>query len=219
MSDVKKHTFNQGVDTILKECLAISDQRGSEYEDTWGLKNINTPLLSHVLRLKGTFDGEDEMLDRRWRRLLAMAGMIDVKISRFLGPFKEDTPIDMINYLACFTYLMREWKQTIESRPTTSLTAGGFLSTSVPTFNDDATADLQPLREVRPTVRYADHYHRGPNVLYPKTNGGSLAAHSHMANSHRQDGSPIHAHMTQHGREALKRAVSQSYADSEYGPA
>lgn len=101
-----KATFNRCVDTTLAKCSAISDQRGGEYEDSWALKNVFTPFGDHVDRIRrgGAFD-------LSWKRLRALAALIDVKISRMLGPWKEDTAIDMINYLAAFTQLMNEYEE------------------------------------------------------------------------------------------------------------
>src|SRR6266851_2719068 len=98
MSD-KKPTFNYWVDTILGEAISISNQRGDEYGDSWALENMHTPVLDNILKMDYKL-GSDPLMDKRYKRLIVIASMIDVKGSRWLGPFKEDTPVDSINYLA-----------------------------------------------------------------------------------------------------------------------
>src|SRR6266849_4929122 len=109
-NNIKKHTFNHWVDTVLGEAIKISDQRGGEYQDTWSLENTHTPFLDHVLRI-GYIIGTHPLMDKRYKRLITMSSMLDVKLSRWLGSFKDDTPVDMINYLACFTGFMRDWQK------------------------------------------------------------------------------------------------------------
>jgi len=223
--DIKKHTFNRGVDTILGECIAISDQRGGEYADTWDLKNINTPATGHVLRMKGTFNGEDEMLDKRWRRLLVMAALIDVKLSRLLGEYKEDTFIDLINYSACFADLMRDWKKNIKAGPDPAYGASPLATSKYAgklPFSADVLADLREESDLR--ASYEDHYHEGENVYY--VNGDTcddddglnvILARRHMSANHRQDGTPVIGHMPRHASQPLQhKNEAHLYSKSDY---
>ena len=106
--DAGAPAFNQGVDTVLGEAIAISNQRGGEYADSWAVPNLRTSVLDCVLRelpdSVGTWDAEQ-------KRLAVIASISDVKISRFLGAWKEDTAVDLINYLAALTYWMRQYKE------------------------------------------------------------------------------------------------------------
>lgn len=77
----------------------MSDQRGGEYQDSWALENQATRFLDLAMREVGDDRG------REAKRILTVASLCDVKISRTLGPFKEDTFDDLINYLAA----LRQW--------------------------------------------------------------------------------------------------------------
>ena len=101
--DVSVHTFNRCVNTILKRAIEISDQRGGEYLDTWALENVHTPFGDHVDSFRPTCPSDE------WKRLRTLASLIDVKISRMGGPWKDDTTLDLINYLAAFTQLANEY--------------------------------------------------------------------------------------------------------------
>lgn len=101
--DVAHHTFNRCVNTVLKRAIEISDQRGGEYLDTWALENVHTPFGDHVDGFRSTCPSDE------WKRLRTLAALIDVKISRMGGPWKDDTTLDLINYLAAFTQLANEY--------------------------------------------------------------------------------------------------------------
>jgi hypothetical protein len=98
--DTPKAAFNEAVETTLGACLAVSNQRGTEYEDSWALENQATRFMDLALRETGDDRGPAA------KRILMVASLCDVKVSRTLGPFKEDTLDDLINYLGAFRHWM-----------------------------------------------------------------------------------------------------------------
>lgn len=99
----RRPVFENAVDIVLSEALAIATQRGGEYQDSWHVANVRTTFLDHVLREIGTTSTPEQ------KRLVIMASLVDVKMSRLCGPYKRDTYIDAINYLACLCHLMDEY--------------------------------------------------------------------------------------------------------------
>lgn len=97
----QKAAFNAAVDDTLGACLNVSNQRGGEYQDTWALENMVTTFLDATLR-----DLHIVNLTAEEKRLLIVAALVDVKDSRMLGPWKEDTVDDGINYRAAY----RAWR-------------------------------------------------------------------------------------------------------------
>lgn len=105
----KLPTFNNAVDKTLNKCLQISNQRGGEYSDSWSLENMKTPFLTNILQ--DVQDGNFQLHNNNQsKRLIMLAAMCDVKLSRLIGPWKEDTTIDLINYCAAFTHLREEMR-------------------------------------------------------------------------------------------------------------
>jgi hypothetical protein len=94
-------TFEKGIETILGEGVAIAKQRGGEYGDSWALGNLVSTFTRSTLESFG-IKVTDEQL-----RLIQMAALIDVKDARMIGPYKEDSVVDGINYRAVFAYLRR----------------------------------------------------------------------------------------------------------------
>jgi hypothetical protein len=94
-------TFEKGIETILGEGVAIATQRGGEYGDSWALGNLVSTFTRSTLESFG-IKVTDEQL-----RLIQMAALIDVKDARMIGPYKEDSVVDGINYRAVFAYLRR----------------------------------------------------------------------------------------------------------------
>lgn len=103
-----KAAFNAAVDTVLEGALKVSDQRGGEYGDTWSLKNQHTPFLDAVLtqigRGKNAYIASNAYSTEE-KRLIMVACLCDVKISRLIGGYKDDTIDDLINYAAA----LRAW--------------------------------------------------------------------------------------------------------------
>jgi hypothetical protein len=97
MSD--KPTFTTACLKTLDDCRAIVDQRSGEYSDSWALKNMQSPFLDNILKGLG-FQPSTEQ-----KRLMIMAAMCDVKISRLVGPFKTDTIQDLICYAGALASL------------------------------------------------------------------------------------------------------------------
>jgi hypothetical protein len=100
-----KAVFNAAAEAVLAECSAICTQRGGEYRDSWHLDNQQVPFLDHVHREIGhgmPFSPEE-------KRLIVMASIADVKISRLAGAFKRDTYVDLINYVAALCSLLERY--------------------------------------------------------------------------------------------------------------
>jgi hypothetical protein len=109
---VAKHTFNRAVDAAFAASQAISNQRAGEYKDSWSTDNQSTHLLDATLRL---IDGTEDLyalgdISKEAKRLLMLASMVDVKISRMGGPWKADSFEDALNYLAAYTTLAKEYQ-------------------------------------------------------------------------------------------------------------
>jgi hypothetical protein len=106
--------FEDGINVILGEGVAIATQRGGEYADSWHLDNLVTTFTANTLSSFGV------SLSPRQLRLVLLAALIDVKDSRMVGPYKEDTVIDGINYRAVFAYLRRQLDRSMEPAPTST---------------------------------------------------------------------------------------------------
>lgn len=105
------HTFNRAAIATIKEAIAICEQRGGEYQDSWSIVNLRTHWLDNLLR---DHPSPAQGMEKEWRRLIVLASMIDIKISRLGGPWKEDTAIDLINYVGAYTGLRREYDVAIK---------------------------------------------------------------------------------------------------------
>ena len=108
-----KATFNRCVDLTLEECTSISNQRGGEYADSWALENQSTLFFDHVFRLLSQLASplisSNPELEKEEKRLLILASLVDVKLSRLLGGYKRDTYVDLINYVSALAQLLREY--------------------------------------------------------------------------------------------------------------
>jgi len=96
-------TFDRCVTDTLNEALAVCEQRSGEYRDSWDTEHLHTPVLDNLMGDLGFAFTREEM------RLIALASMIDIKLSRLVGPYKRDTLIDLINYTACYAQLREEY--------------------------------------------------------------------------------------------------------------
>jgi hypothetical protein len=94
-----KATFNDAAEETIKKALAVCAQRGGEYNDSWAIENIKTPFLDNTLQ------GFGIALTASAKRLIVLAALADVKISRLVGPYKEDSAVDLINYVAAYNSL------------------------------------------------------------------------------------------------------------------
>lgn len=104
MAAVEQHAFNRAVEATLEVSRRLSDQRGTEYLDTWALEHMVTRRLDAILRIKGIATD-----DLAWKRLVMVASLCDVKTSRWIGEWKPDTAHDEINYLAALTAWRNEY--------------------------------------------------------------------------------------------------------------
>lgn len=100
-----KATFNAAAEETINKALAVCDQRGGEYNDSWALEHIKTPFLDNTLDYLTREPYERPVFDARDKRLIVLASLIDVKISRLVGPYKEDSSVDLINYVAAYNTL------------------------------------------------------------------------------------------------------------------
>ena len=98
------HTFNRAAKETMDKSIAICEQRAEEYQDSWDLNNLQVVYLRSTLRSFGI------TLEPIQERLLVMASMNDIKLSRMTGPFKEDNHIDLNNYNSAYCTLRREYE-------------------------------------------------------------------------------------------------------------
>jgi len=85
--------FPSAARATMDKCSAVFAQREGEYKDTWALENQVTTMLDHVLKVIG-MDG----ICKEEKRLILVAALCDVKDSRMIGDYKEDSHLDAINY-------------------------------------------------------------------------------------------------------------------------
>jgi hypothetical protein len=105
---VAKHAFNAALDTTFERCGGVSNQRAGEYRDSWLPENMITTFLDHTLvAILGTdIAGR---ITRTEKRLLNAATMVDLKDSRMIGPWKQDTVDDGINYRGAYAEWMERY--------------------------------------------------------------------------------------------------------------
>lgn len=95
--------FNDACLASLSLAKAICEERGTDYQDSWSLKNLHTQFLDSVLREMGITDTTP-----KGKRLIVIASLCDVKLSRLLGEYKPDTYLDLINYIAALSAWLAE---------------------------------------------------------------------------------------------------------------
>jgi hypothetical protein len=105
MPEAPKAAFNAAVDDVLGSAIAVSNQRGATYSDSWKLENVKTTFLDAVLRETEGDEGVEA------KRLMIVASLCDVKVSRFGGTWHDDNGIDLINYMAALTKWMRDYRE------------------------------------------------------------------------------------------------------------
>jgi hypothetical protein len=105
--------FNSAAIETLDKAKAVCIQRGEEYQDTWSLDNLKTVFLDTALKELSVLS-----LTPEEKRLLVIASLCDVKLSRLIGEFKSDTFEDAINYIAAFrTWLEEYCSQNLNGPP------------------------------------------------------------------------------------------------------
>ena len=107
-----KHTFNRAVDETVSRASSISNQRAGEYSDSWSLDNLRTPWVDNLLADHPLGNVPTHYMPH-FKRLLIMASMLDIKLSRLAGGWKDDTALDSLNYLAAYTQLRNEFESFI----------------------------------------------------------------------------------------------------------
>jgi hypothetical protein len=109
------HAFNRAVDASVARTQAISGQRGEAYQDTWSEANLRTAFLDATLRSiaeqQGHHGADIELaaLMPAERRLIVVASLCDVKLSRLIGEWKQDHVDDLENYAGAWNTWMGEY--------------------------------------------------------------------------------------------------------------
>ena len=112
---VSTHAFNRAVDASVARTQAISGQRGQTYQDTWSEANLRTSFLDATLRSiaeqQGHHGADIELaaLTPAERRLIVVASLCDVKLSRLIGEWKQDHVDDLENYAGAWNTWMGEY--------------------------------------------------------------------------------------------------------------
>lgn len=120
-------TFNRASAQSIKEATEICNHRGSEYSDSWSLDNLRTPWLDNLFKDHNPVSVAAELLPA-YRRLVVLASMLDIKLSRLGGGYKSDTALDSINYLGAYNTLRCEFDKQLEEyarRPKAVCNGGG----------------------------------------------------------------------------------------------
>lgn len=102
--------FNAAAEATIGRALAICTQRGEEYQDSWDLNNLKAPFLTHTLSNVKLLDGS--IVQPATIRLIMLAALADVKLSRLVGGWKDDTAVDLINYVAAYAELRQQYDTT-----------------------------------------------------------------------------------------------------------
>lgn len=112
-----KGTFPESADATLDKVRATYATREGEYGDSYHLDNQTAVFLKPLLRRFGVDLSPTQL------RLVQLATMIDVKLQRLGGPFKEDTTVDLIAYLSVYNELRSQYEAS-KTAPNPSPTAG-----------------------------------------------------------------------------------------------
>lgn len=99
-NDNSTTAFVRAARTTINESLEIMSQRESEYMDSWAIENLHAPVLTNFMKDHPTPKAGHE---KQWIRLIAMASIVDVKLSRLTGRWKHDTGVDFLPYTAAYT--------------------------------------------------------------------------------------------------------------------
>ena len=98
--------FTTAANVVLAECKALYDQRNEEYSDSLAdgnlVKIFSTATLKHLTKKNIDLTSDAGM------RVIQLASIIDVKLSRMQGGYKADTSRDSINYEAVWAYCMEQ---------------------------------------------------------------------------------------------------------------
>lgn len=102
------YLFQSQALTSLKRCEAIFMERGGEYADSW--RNCRFSMMRSLVARFG-LNVPEECL-----RMLALAGMVDQKISRQEGGYKHDSMDDGINYQLALAEEVRQVEKIFNNR-------------------------------------------------------------------------------------------------------
>lgn len=90
--------FETAVETVLGEVLTVCRERGGQYGDGYQLENLSVGNLAALLPGKTRVE----------LRMVLVTALCDVKLQRLAQGWKEDSAVDLINYLAALIYWRRE---------------------------------------------------------------------------------------------------------------
>jgi hypothetical protein len=93
--------FEENCLPVLNDVVDVFRQRGNEYSDTW--RTCRWFAMIAAFKLAGIPVPDNEVL-----RTIAAGVFLDVKYERLGGPYKEDTPIDLLAYDANYVAQMRK---------------------------------------------------------------------------------------------------------------
>lgn len=103
-------TFPQSADATIEKVRATYATREGEYGDSWATKNqVHTFLDATLKSISDRGVGADAFSPEE-KRLIALSSMVDVKMTRMVGPYKEDTIVDLIAYLAVYNELRSQYE-------------------------------------------------------------------------------------------------------------
>jgi len=120
---ISKASFNKAAEATIEKSLAICHQRGNEYSDSWALTNLKTPWLDNLLRDRPMGSIRPDLLPA-YKRLIIMASLLDVKLSRLSGDYKEDTAVDSINYIGAYNSMRMEFEEQFKIDPLRAILNG-----------------------------------------------------------------------------------------------
>lgn len=111
---MKKALFDEFCCRRLQKTLAVCEERGNQYGDTW--RECQFLILKSVF--EKIFPNIEPAISQAEMRALACAALVDIKYIRFLGGYKEDNLDDGINYMAVLAEIMKspELTESVNAR-------------------------------------------------------------------------------------------------------
>ena len=102
--------FESNAIPVLDDVRDIFTQRGIQYSDTWRYGKWSAVKQTLKFIGVGKFVNDEEL------RTIVAASLVDVKIARMEGAYKEDTAIDLIAYLGNWVGQMRRLQDIKETQ-------------------------------------------------------------------------------------------------------
>ncbi len=98
-------TFPESADSTIEKVRQTYTTREGEYGDSFHLDNQAPGFLRTTLARFGVTVTPEQL------RLIQLASLIDTKMQRMIGPFKEDTLVDLIAYVAVYNELRAKYER------------------------------------------------------------------------------------------------------------